>query len=122
MALGIGVNASAPQPDNQTRTYPLTIGVEGKLYPSFAIEMLRVNTGKPSYIIKTTDVGVSEIAVPPYDPVITQPEGTAFIRFNNTFEEIEYTRAESLTNLGIKYVIIEVKTEENANNIQTQIQ
>ena len=119
MALGIGVNASAPQPDNQTRTYPLTIGVEGKLYPSFAIEMLRVNTGKPSYIIKTTEVGVSEIAVPPYDPVITQPDGTAYIRFNNTFEEIEYTGADSLPNLGNKYVIIGVTAEGIANPVPT---
>ena len=119
MAHGIGVNASAPQPDNQTRTYPLAIGVEGKIYPSFAIEMLRVNTGKPSYIIKTTEVGVSEIAVPPYDPVITQPDGTAFIRFNNTFEEIEYTGAESLPNLGSKYVIIGVTAEGIANPVPT---
>lgn len=119
MALGIGVNASAPQPDNQTRTYPLTIGVEGKLYPSFAIEMLRTNTGKPSYIIKTTEVGVSEIAVPPYDPVVTQPNGTAYIRFNNNFEEIEYTGADSLPNLGSKYVIIGVTAEGIANPVPT---
>ena len=119
MALGIGVNASAPQPDNQTRTYPLTIGVEGKLYPSFAIEMLRVNTGKPSYIIKTTEVGVSEIAVPPYDPIITQPDGTAYIRFNNEFEEVEYTGADSLPNLGSKYVIIGVTAEGIVNPVPT---
>jgi len=119
MALGIGVNASAPQPDNQTRTYPLTIGVEGKLYPSFAIEMLRVNTGKPSYIIKTTEVGISEIAVPPYDPVVTQPDGTAYIRFNNNFEEIEYTGADSLPNLENKYVIIGVTAEGIANPVPT---
>ena len=119
MALGIGVNASAPQPDNQTRTYPLTIGVEGKLYPSFAIEMLRTNTGKPSYIIKTTEVGISEIAVPPYDPIVTQPDGTAYIRFNNNFEEIEYTGAESLPDLGSKYVIIGVTAEGIANPVPT---
>ena len=119
MALGIGVNASAPQPDNQTRTYPLTIGVEGKLYPSFAIEMLRTNTGKPSYIIKTTEVGVSEIAVPPYDPVVTQPNGTAYIRFNNNFEEVEYTGVDSLPNLGSKYVIIGVTAEGIANPVPT---
>ena len=119
MALGIGVNASAPQPDNQTRTYPLTIGVEGKLYPSFAIEMLRTNTGKPSYIIKTTEVGVSEIAVPPYDPIITQPDGTAYIRFNNEFEEVEYTGADSLPNLGSKYVIIGVTAEGIVNPVPT---
>jgi adenylate cyclase len=119
MAFGIGVNASAPQPDNQTRTYPLTIGVEGKLYPSFAIEMLRVNSGKPSYIIKTSEIGVSEIAVPPYDPVVTQPDGTAYIRFNNTFQEVEYTNADSLPDLGSKYVIIGVTAEGIANPVPT---
>ena len=44
---GKGVNASAPQPDNQTRTYPLAITVGDKIYPSFAVEMLRVKTGNP---------------------------------------------------------------------------
>ena len=119
MAFGIGVNASAPQPDNQTRTYPLTIGVEGKLYPSFAIEMLRVNTGKPSYIIKTTEVGISEIAVPPYDPVVTQPDGTSYIRFNNKFQEVEYTNADSLPNMGGKFVILGVTAEGIANPVPT---
>ena len=121
MALGIGVNASAPQPDNQTRTYPLTIGVEGKLYPSFAIEMLRVNTGKPSYIIKTTEVGISEIAVPPYEPVVTQPDGTSYIRFNNKFQEVEYTNADSLPNMGGKFVILGVTAEGIANPVPTPI-
>ena len=121
MAFGIGVNASAPQPDNQTRTYPLTIGVEGKLYPSFAIEMLRVNTGKPSYIIKTTEVGISEIAVPPYEPVVTQPDGTSYIRFNNKFQEVEYTNADSLPNMGGKFVILGVTAEGIANPVPTPI-
>jgi adenylate cyclase len=118
-AQGIGVNASAPQPDNQTRTYPLAIGVEGKLYPSFAIEMLRVNSGKPSYIIKTTEIGVQEIAVPPYDPIVTQPNGTTYIRFNNTFEEIEYTDATSLPDMGAKFVIVGVTAEGIANPVAT---
>ena len=79
----------------------------------------RVNTGKPSYIIKTTEVGISEIAVPPYDPVVTQPDGTAYIRFNNNFEEIEYTGADSLPNLENKYVIIGVTAEGIANPVPT---
>ena len=85
-AAGIGVVASAPQPDNQTRTYPLAVGVEGKIYPSFAIEMLRVYTGKPSYYLKTSEIGVQEFAVPPFDPIVTTPTGTAYIRFNNTLK------------------------------------
>ena len=116
---GIGVIASAPQPDNQTRTYPLAIGVEGKIYPSFAIEMLRAYTQKPSYMLKTSEIGVQEFAVPPFDPIVTQPDGTAYIRFNNTFEEYEYTDASELPDLGGKFVIVGVSAEGVANPVPT---
>jgi len=118
-AEGIGVIASAPQPDNQTRTYPLAIGVEGKIYPSFAIEMLRAYTQKPSYMLKTSEIGVQEFAVPPFDPIVTQPDGTAYIRFNNTFEEYEYVDASELPNLGGKFVIVGVSAEGVANPVPT---
>jgi len=116
---GIGVIASAPQPDNQTRTYPLAIGVEGKIYPSFAIEMLRAYTQKPSYMLKTSEIGVQEFAVPPFEPIVTQPDGTAYIRFNNTFEEYEYTDASELPDLGGKFVIVGVSAEGVANPVPT---
>jgi adenylate cyclase len=118
-ALGIGVNASAPQPDFVTRTYPLAIGVEGKIYPSFAIEMLRAQTGKPSYIIKTTEIGINEFAVPPFEPIVTLPKGDAYIRYNNTFEEVEYTDINSLPNMGGKFVIVGVTAEGIANPVPT---
>jgi adenylate cyclase len=119
VANGKGVNASAPQPDNQTRTYPLAITVGDKIYPSFAVEMLRVHTGKPSYIIKTSEIGIQEVAVPPFDPIVTQPNGTAYIRFNNTFDEIEYEGAESIPDLMGKWVIIGVTAEGIANPVPT---
>ena len=119
VAAGIGVVASAPQPDNQTRTYPLAIGVEGKIYPSFAIEMLRTYTGKPSYILKTSEIGIQEFAVPPFDPIVTTPNGTAYIRFNNTFEEHEYVDASELPDLGGKFVIVGVSAEGVANPVPT---
>jgi len=118
-AFGIGVNASAPQPDLVTRTYPLAIGVEGKIYPSFAVEMLRVQTGKPSYMIKTTEIGINEFAIPPFDPIVTQPDGTAYIRYNNTFEEVEYVDINSLPNMGGKFVIVGVTAEGIANPVPT---
>ena len=116
---GKGVNASAPQPDNQTRTYPLAITVSDKIYPSFAVEMLRVKTGRPSYVIKTSEIGIQEVAVPPYEPIVTQPNGTAYIRFNNQFEEIEYTGADSVPDLAGKFVIVGVTAEGIANPVPT---
>jgi len=116
---GIGVLASAPQPDNQTRTYPLAITVADNIYPSFVIEMLRTYTGKPSYIIKTTDIGVSEFAVPPFDPILTNSDGTAYIRFNNTFDVLEYTPGAPLPDLGGKFVIVGVSAEGISNPVPT---
>jgi len=119
VAEGIGVIASAPQPDNQTRTYPLAITVGDNIYPSFAIEMLRVYTEKPSYILKTSELGVQEFAVPPFDPIVTQPNGTAYIRFNNTFEEMEYVDINSLSDIGGKFVIVGVSAEGISNPVPT---
>ena len=116
---GKGVNASAPQPDNQTRTYPLAITVEDKIYPSFAVEMLRVSRGQKSYIVKTSEIGIQEVAVKGVDPIITQPDGTAYIRFNNSFETIEYTGADSIPDLAGKMVIVGVTAEGIANPVPT---
>ena len=119
MANGKGVNASAPQPDNQTRTYPLAITVGEKIYPSFAVEMLRVKTGNKSYIVKTSEIGIQEIAVKGFEPIVTQPDGTAYIRFNNKFETIEYTGADSIPDLAGKMVIVGVTAEGIANPVPT---
>ena len=118
-AAGIGVIASAPQPDNQTRTYPLAVTVADNIYPSFVIEMLRAYTGKPSYVIKTTHIGVSEFAVPPFDPIITNTDGTAYIRFNNTFDTIEYIPGTPLPDLAGKFVIVGVSAEGISNPVPT---
>ena len=118
-AEGIGVLASEPQPDNQTRTYPLAITVNDKIYPSFAIEMLRAFTQKPSYMLKTSEIGIQEFAVPPFEPIVTQSNGSAFIRFNNTFEEVEYTDINNLPDLTGKFVIIGVTAEGIVNSVPT---
>jgi adenylate cyclase len=119
VANGKGVNASAPQPDNQTRTYPLAITVEDRIYPSFAVEMLRVSRGQKSYIVKTSEIGIQEVAVKGVDPIVTQPDGTAYIRFNNSFETIEYTGADSIPDLAGKMVIVGVTAEGIANPVPT---
>ena len=118
-AEGIGVLASAPQPDLVTRTYPLAIGVEGKIYPSLAIELLRTYTQKPSYMLKTSELGIQEFAVPPFEPIVTQTNGTAFIRFNNTFEEVEYVDINSLPDLKGKFVLVGVSAEGIQNPVPT---
>ena len=83
--------------------------------------MLRVQTGKPSYMIKTTEIGINEFAVPPFDTIITNPDGTAYIRYNNVFKEYEYNFIiTSLPDLGGKFVIVGVTAEGIANPARIQ--
>ena len=81
--------------------------------------MLRTFTGKPSYVLKTSEIGVQEFAVPPFEPIVTQPDGTAYIRFNNTFEEYEYVDANSIPDLAGKFVILGVTAEGIVNPVPT---
>ena len=119
-AFGVGVTASAPQPDNVTRTYPLAVTVNDKVYPSFAIEMARAGQQQKSYILKTSEVGISEFKVGNYDPISTNANGDAFIRFNNSFTEIDYVPGVPLPNLSkYTYVIIGVTAEGVANPVPT---
>ena len=63
---GIGLVTATPEIDGVTRRIPLVVNVQSKLYPSFALELLRVGLGDPSYQLKTTEEGVSWVRVPTY--------------------------------------------------------
>ena len=78
-------------------------------------------TGKPSYILKTSEIGIKEFAVPPFDPIVTSGRGSAYIRFNNIFEEHEYVQASELPDLGGKFVIVGVSAEGVANPVPTPV-
>ena len=52
-AKGLGLVTATPEIDGVVRRVPLVVNVQSKLYPSFALELLRVAIGDPSYQIKT---------------------------------------------------------------------
>ena len=61
---GIGLITTAPEIDGLVRRVPLVVNVQDNLYPAFALEMLRVGTGDPSYQIITKETGVEAIRIP----------------------------------------------------------
>ena len=65
VAEGKGLINSSTEIDGVVRRVPLVVGSQGKIYPSFALEMLRVGVGDPSYQIKTTEGGIEWVRVPP---------------------------------------------------------
>ena len=59
--------------------------MQSKLYPAFALEVLRVGLNHPSYQLKTTPEGIDWIRVPGYPLMKTDGNGRIFLDWNTKF-------------------------------------
>lgn len=115
---GIGLVTATPEIDGVTRRIPLVVNVQSKLYPSFALELLRVGLGDPSYQLKTTEEGVSWVRVPTYPLINTDPNGRIFLNWNTTF--YKQTAAEYMENpIQAPFVIFGTTAEGITNPVGT---
>jgi len=107
-AWGHGLSNGAPEVDNITRRIPLISNVNGQLYPSFALETIRVLNDKPSYTIKSNEAGIESIVLRPYE-IPTDADGSIWLKWNTKFEEIEYVNnLNEYTDFGGKTVLVGV--------------
>ena len=84
-AKGLGLVTATPEIDGVTRRIPLVVNVESKLYPSFALELLRVAVGDPSYQLKTTPEGIDWVRIPNYPLMNTDANGRIYLNWNTKF-------------------------------------
>jgi len=84
-AKGLGLVTATPEIDGVTRRVPLVVNVQSKLYPSFALELLRVAIGDPSYQIKTEEQGLAWVRVPNYPLMNTDANGRIYLNWNTKF-------------------------------------
>ncbi|MEM7299658.1 MAG: adenylate/guanylate cyclase domain-containing protein [Pseudomonadota bacterium] len=88
-AAGFGLISLRGDVDGVIRRAPVVMGALGALHPAFAVELLRVATGKDAYAIKTNEAGVTSLVVAgvevPTDqngqiwPYFTKSEPTRFV-------------------------------------------
>ena len=115
---GIGVVTATPEIDGVTRRIPLVVNVQSKLYPSFALELLRVGLGDPSYQLKTTPEGVSWVRVPTYPLMNTDPNGRIWLNWNTKF--YKQTAAEYMEDpIQAPFVIFGTTAEGITNPVGT---
>jgi adenylate cyclase len=63
-AAGVGTTNTLPEIDGVNRRLPLIVAVDGKLYPSLAMETMRVATGNDTFQVKLFDGGVEKMRLP----------------------------------------------------------
>ncbi len=86
---GVGTVSASPSIDGTVRAVPLAVMANGQIYPSLALETLRVMNGQQSYNIKITpEVGVEWVRIGRLPPLTTKPNADFNIAFWNQFERV----------------------------------
>ena len=117
-AQGLGLVTATPEIDGVTRRIPLVVNVESKLYPSFALELLRVAIGDPSYQIKTEEQGLAWVRVPSYPLMNTDANGRIWLNWNTKF--YKQTGTEFMKNpIDAPFVIFGTTAEGITNPVPT---
>ena len=78
-AAGVGIANTLPEIDGVNRRLPLVVSVNDVLYPSVALETLRVAAGDPSFQIKLNELGVEKMRIPKFGPIATDPLGRIWV-------------------------------------------
>ena len=115
-SFGYGTISSAQDVDGITRRQPLLENFDGRLYPAFALDILRVASGDSSYQISTDEYGIEFVRIPKFKPVITDTNGTVPIAFWNEFKRYSFTNLDQIPQGSI---IIVGATFEGSNIVST---
>ena len=116
-AAGVGVTSTLPELDGVVRRVPLLATSGGEYYPAFALEMLRVAAGDPSYQAKVNQTGVEALRIPSFETIKTDEYGRVFVNPNYKFSSFEI--GEQVPDLTDKIVIVGVTGAGIANPVAT---
>ena len=118
-ANGVGMMVIAPEADGVVRRMPLVVAVDGKLYPSISMEILRMAAGDVSYQIKTGVAGVEKLRIPKYKIIDTDVNGNIWLDFK--WETPVYALHEKLPDLTGKIVILSMTASGLDNPVATPV-
>jgi len=87
-AVGTGTIHTDPENDNVVRRMPLVITVDGVVYPSIAMEALRVAAGDSTTQIKLFENGVEKMRIPKFGPIATDDKGRVWIDWSQRSKSV----------------------------------
>jgi len=115
-SFGYGTISSAQDVDGIIRRQPLLENFDNRLYPAFALDVLRVAAGDSSYQISTDDYGIEFVRIPKFKPITTDVTGTVTIAYWNEFKRYSFTELDQIPEGSI---IIVGATFEGSNVVST---
>tara|TARA_B100001057_G_scaffold122079_1_gene120956 strand:- start:11971 stop:13812 length:1842 start_codon:yes stop_codon:yes gene_type:complete len=97
-ANGVGVVNTAPEIDGVVRRVPLLMRIGEDVYPSIAIEVIRVAVGDPSYQVKAGDAGIQAMRVPGFATIETDANARIWLRHDKVYHTMSMMDVENNLN------------------------
>jgi adenylate cyclase len=118
-AAGVGITNTLPEIDGVVRRMPMVIAHDNRLYPSLAMEVMRVAAGDSTFQVKINESGVEKMRIPAFGPVVTDSLSRIWIDWSLQPEQ------HSLMNLPANFdgeiVIVGVSAAGLANPVATSL-
>jgi len=119
-AAGTGTIHTDPENDNVVRRMPLVIAVDGVVYPSLAMEALRVAAGDSTTQIKLNENGVEKMRIPKFGPITTDDKGRVWIDWSQRSRSV--SAADLPKDFAGAVVIVGVAATGLGNPVPTPVQ
>ena len=118
-AVGVGLVNTLPEVDGVVRRMPMVADSQGRMYPSLAMEVMRVAAGDSTLQVKINENGVEKIRIPKFGPIATDSLSRIWIDWSLTPERY------SLMNLPKDFdgeiVIVGVSAQGLNNPVATSL-
>ena len=116
-AVGVGLVNTLPEVDGVVRRMPMVASSQGKLYPSLAMEVLRVAGGDTTFQVKINETGVEKMRIPAFGPIATDSLSRIWIDWSMVPEV--YSLADLPKDFDGEIVIVGVSATGLANPVAT---
>ena len=118
-SVGAGIVSTEPEIDGVVRRMPTIAVVDGTLYPSLALETLRVIAGDPNFQIKLNQFGIEKMRIPQFGIIPTDSEGRVWIDWSQRSKRVSV--ADLPNDFAGAIVIVDVTAAGIANPAPTAI-
>ena len=118
-AVGVGLVNTLPEVDGVVRRMPMVAAHDGKLYPSLALETLRVAGADTTFQIKVNENGVEKMRIPKFGAIATDSLSRIWIDWS--LKPDVYSLTDLPDDFAGEIVIVGVSAPGLANPVATSL-
>jgi adenylate cyclase len=118
-AAGVGITNTLPEVDGVVRRMPMVVAYNGRLYPSLAMETMRVAGADSTIQVKINENGVEKMRIPKFGPVTTDSLSRIWIDWSLTPDR--YSLTDLPKDFEGEIVIVGVSAQGLSNPVATSL-